>query len=1138
MDIGKTKMHSMSDGALMGGGEMGALMRAVDWSVTPLGPVVEWPQSLRTAVSICLASRFPMLIWWGPDLVMLYNDAYRPMLGAMKHPAAMGQRGAACWSEIWNIIGPMLTGVLTHGEATWSEDQLLLLDRNGYVEECYFTFSYSAIRDESGGIGGVFTAVTETTERVLGERRLRTLRALADASVTAETVDDACQQVMDALAQNPADVPFALLYLIEGEGASARLTGTTNIARGTPASPTLVMLDKPTDDRLAWPLADVAHSSMPVEVADVRQRFGELLGGQWEILPNTALILPIPTATQEQLAGLIVFGINPRHALDAAYRDFCSLIAGQIATIIGNARANEEARRHAAALAALDRAKTDFFGNVSHEFRTPLTLMLGPLADALTDFEQTLPPVQRQRLEMVERNGLRLQRLVNTLLDFSRIEAGRVDATYEPMDLAVYTAELASLFRSAFERAGLHFIVDCPPLPMPVYVNREMWEKIVLNLLSNALKFTFTGEIAVRLLADTDDRHVTLTISDTGTGIPSGELPHLFERFHRVRGTRARTLEGSGIGLALVRELITIHAGSVSVESTVGEGTVFTVTMPTGTAHLAPECITVAHSRAATATTTGSATHIAEALRWLPDDRDELTVGKATGEATEKDTASGMVVGARILLADDNADMLAYISQILREQFSVETYPNGQTVLDAAHANPPDLILTDVMMPGLDGFALLRALRNDPQTRNVPVILLSARAGEDSAIEGLNAGANDYIVKPFSGRELVARVSATLATAQLRRETVRVEQTARVEAEAERERLYAFLLQAPVAIAIFRGPQYLVEFANPRVCEIWGRTRAQMLGKFLFDALPESSAQGFETLLDGVLATGVPYIGTELPSILNRNGRRDIVYWNFVFEPIHERDGTIERVMVVATDVSEQVSMRDAVERERQQFTAMIAHELRNPLSSLLGYAQLMKRRERYDAKAVETIIAQGNRLERLTRDLRETVRVQRGLLSLERASVDVRALIVAAVEQAQVAAPTYTLSLDVPAHLPTAWWDADRIEQVLSNLILNSIKYSEPDGEVQIIVEDCETAVRIRVADLGIGIPPEALPHIFGSFYRAHNAQSGSARGMGLGLPISKALIEAHDGELTVESRIGEGSTFTLSLPYGAPLP
>jgi hypothetical protein len=188
---------------LAGGGRMGALMRAMDWAATPLGPVAQWPQSLRSAVSICLGSRFPMLIWWGPDLVMLYNDAYRPMLGATKHPQALGQAGRACWPEIWPIIGPMLEDtVMTQGQATWSDDQLLLLDRNNYLEECYFTFSYSPIRDESG-VGGVFCAVTETTARVIGERRLRTLRELAARAGDAKTAAAAGEIAIQTLANNP-----------------------------------------------------------------------------------------------------------------------------------------------------------------------------------------------------------------------------------------------------------------------------------------------------------------------------------------------------------------------------------------------------------------------------------------------------------------------------------------------------------------------------------------------------------------------------------------------------------------------------------------------------------------------------------------------------------------------------------------------------------------------------------------------------------------------------------------------------------------------------------------------------------------------------------------------------------------------
>ncbi len=274
MAIYEVPLHPTTDAVLAGGGEMGALMRALDWSATPLGPVGDWPQSLRTSVSICLASRFPMLIWWGPELVMLYNDAYRPILGATKHPAAMGQRGRECWPEIWDVIGPMLTGVLARGDATWSEDQLLLLNRNGYVEECYFTFSYSPIRDESGGIGGIFTAVTETTERVLGERRLRTLRALASA-VEARTTEDACHRAMDALAENSADIPFALLYLLDTDGSVARLADSVHLAPDTPASPAVIRLDDGQGDT-GWPFARVVATAEAARLDYIPRRFGAL----------------------------------------------------------------------------------------------------------------------------------------------------------------------------------------------------------------------------------------------------------------------------------------------------------------------------------------------------------------------------------------------------------------------------------------------------------------------------------------------------------------------------------------------------------------------------------------------------------------------------------------------------------------------------------------------------------------------------------------------------------------------------------------------------------------------------------------------------------------------------------------------
>ncbi|MEC4814448.1 MAG: ATP-binding protein, partial [Scytonema sp. PMC 1069.18] len=583
---------------ISGGGEMGATIRAFDWSQTPLGTIETWSSSLRTATSICLNSRFPMVIWWGKELVLLYNDAWKPILGS-KHPQALGKPGREVWEEIWDIIGRQLEGVLTTGEATWSDDFLLPVDRHGYIEEAYFTYSYSPIFLETGEVGGAFTAVTETTRRVLGERRVATLRDLAAQAALAKTVKKACLMAIQTLADNPKDIPFALLYQVDADGRQAFLCSST-LEPELPASPRYVDLTSQSES--GWLLGNVMELRQSVLIDDLCDRFGHLPSGFWSLPPRQALVLPIVTVGQEKPVGMLVVGVNPGCDLDEDYRNFFDMVVGHIGTAIANANAYEEERKRVEALAELDQAKTTFFSNVSHEFRTPLSLILSPVEDALADTEVPLTPPHRERLEMARRNGLRLLKLVNTLLDFSRIEAGRIQAVYELTDLASFTIDLASVFRSTIEKAGLHFLVDCPPLQEDIYIDREMWEKIVLNLLSNAFKFTFEGEIAVHLRHRDD--HVELAVQDTGIGIPSEEVPHLFKRFHRVKGSRGRTFEGSGIGLSLVQELVHLHGGVIHVTSTLGAGTCFTVSIPTGASHLPQDRISAICTQAGTATGT------------------------------------------------------------------------------------------------------------------------------------------------------------------------------------------------------------------------------------------------------------------------------------------------------------------------------------------------------------------------------------------------------------------------------------------------------------------------------------------------------------------------------------------------------
>jgi signal transduction histidine kinase len=759
----------------MGGGEMGALMRSVDWEKTAVGAVSAWPQSLRTALSILLETSFPMYIAWGYEFTQFYNDGYRPILGSTKHPAAMGRSSRQTFAEIWDIIGPMFLGVM-EGTAATLTDFLLPLDRYGFVEECYFIASYSPIREESGNVGGVLVTVTETTERVLGARRLKTLQTLAARTQGAMTAEAACAAAAQVLGENPADLPFALIYLLTPDGARATLAGAVGIEPETSTSPAeidLASADPSLPPAVLAALAEVVASG----AAQLLEEFppGAALPAD-QPAPGRGLVIPIAQPGEGRPTGVLISALSPRLVLDESYRSFLTLAAGQIATAVASARALEEAKARAQALAEIDRAKTAFFSNVSHEFRTPLTLMLGPTEEALAEGE-TLPAEDRRRWQLVHRNGLRLLKLVNTLLDFSRIEAGRVQAVFKPVDLAAYTAELASVFRSAIEKAGMRLILDLPPLPEPVFVDRDMWEKIVLNLVSNAFKYTLEGEIEVSLRADGGS--AVLAVRDTGTGIPEAELPKLFDRFYRVEGARGRTHEGTGIGLALVQELARLHGGTVAVESVFGSaatGSTFTLTIPLGKEHLPAERIGAI--RTLPSTNLGAQPFAEEALLLASADREpsepEVPPAPPAGEEA-----------ARILLADDNADMGDYVRRLLAGRYEVELVADGEAALAAARLRPPDLVLTDVMMPRLDGFGLLRELRADPRTSTIPVILLSARAGEESRVEGLERGADDYLIKPFSARELIARVGAHLEMARVRK-----------QAESELERLLASATEA------------------------------------------------------------------------------------------------------------------------------------------------------------------------------------------------------------------------------------------------------------------------------------------------------------------------------------------------------
>jgi signal transduction histidine kinase/response regulator RpfG family c-di-GMP phosphodiesterase len=1094
-----------------GESELADLMRCLDWSRTELGPPARWPENLKTAIGICLASRFPMALLWGASSTLLYNDAYISFLGPTRHPHHLGRPVREAWTENWPAVGAMIDKVRATGESVGSDDVQQFYTRNLPKEEAFVRFMLGPVFGADGvTVDGILMPCTDTTEQVVTTRRLETLHRLGE-TVEARPVDAACAAAAHVLQQDAHDIPFAAIYVIEPGERAITLRGTAGLSTGHPFPAAVSIADR---DSCGWPLVSVLRSGVSSMVSPIAE---VMPGGPWAEPSTKALVLPILGTDQQTVAGVLVAGVSSRRAWDAVYQRFFTSIAKNIGTALAVATAYEAEKRRAESLAEIDRVKTAFFSNISQEFRTPLTLMLGPIEDALVLPDRML---RGNELESVYRNARRLLKLVNSLLDFSQLEAGRIKATYRPIDLATLTTDLVSGFRPAIERAGMQLIVDCPLLSRQVYVDHEMWEKIVLNLVSNSFKFTFDGSIRVAL-RETDGR-VVLTIADTGTGIPVEDLPHLFERFHRIEGAKARTHEGSGIGLALVHELVRLHDGHIEVASTLGVGTTVTVRIPYGHAEFsAGERVNV---RVRAAVTPAMAdTFVAESLQW------------ASGEASREPAVMQIDPAVRILVVDDNADMRSYLTRLLGKRWLVEAVPDGEVALAAIRARRPTLVITDVMMPNLDGLGLLRALRGDPSTRSIPVILVSARAGDDAQIEGLEAGADDYLVKPFSARELIARVVTRLELSQLGTRLVE-----------ERAAIIEMFWQAPVPVAIFRGQDLVYEGAN-EAYNLAVEAKLDLHGKPMRGVYPRLELQ-FGDMLREVMRTGVAYVGREVLVPLDRQDRLEETYWTFIAASLRGPCAEDDCVVAICTEVTEQVVTNkrleilareaEAANRTKDEFLAMLGHELRNPLSPIVTSLQLLRMRDANSAEQ-DIIERQVNHLRRMVDDLLDVSRIARGKVELRHERVEIVDVIARAVETATplLTQRRHRLELRVPRSGLAIDADPDRMAQVFSNLLTNSAKYSEIGTRITVEAEQLGERVHVRVIDEGVGIAPHMIDKVFDMFVQQPQNLDRSRGGLGLGLSIAKSMVEVHGGMISVHSAgVGKGSEFEVVLPIAGP--
>ncbi|KAG9302548.1 hypothetical protein G9A89_007252 [Geosiphon pyriformis] len=811
------------------------IVYSMDWSATELGPMESWPDSIKSLVTFCLRSVCPHAIYLGTQHLLIYNQYCVPLL-QNKHPHALGSPASEVWAETWDVVESIFTGVTLTGKGQYHEDLLLYISRAGYNEESYMSFAFSPIFAEDKTVIGIFAAVHETTERVISARRLKTLGELGKGTHGAKSVESSCHLVTKILRDHVADIPYALIYLVEEnkqtdkkcQGYVARLAATTfdenllaqtgkdgveEVTFVTGLSKRILpdyLLNSPDSEEIStdkdntfspslssssnlttWPLEEVIKTNKHVVVELANE--------------SRAILLPVSTsfAGKGILTAILICGINSHRALDKEYLEFFKLVVGHFSSSLKNGLSREEERKKAKILADLNLQKIRFFQNISHELKTPLTLMLAPLEDAIATCEPDSSILFN--LEMIQRNARRLLKLVNTLLEFSRIEAGHVKAYYCETKIAGLTRELVLNFQSMARSFGLTLIIDIPvdevlesQLECEVYLDLDLYEKIIFNLCLNAFKHTWDGAVTIRLSpGKRESREVVfIEVSDTGVGIPKEELPNIFQRFYRVQSKQARSHEGTGIGLALVKELVNRHGGDIKVTSQVGVGSTFQIWIPTGTDHLPKKNIISGLSSWDNRSSKNIDLYLDESREWIKskndsndfhtkfeDDENPTTLGhlqtlsiasprldSKKRSSLDKEKGSKDPKGRfKVLIVEDNADMRDYLINILKPEFEIFCACDGLHALRIINnvEFKPNLVLSDVMMPNMNGIELLKILRSDPSTQSIPFILLSARAGEEASLEGLRKGADDYLIKPFNSRELIARVRANINISNL-----------------------------------------------------------------------------------------------------------------------------------------------------------------------------------------------------------------------------------------------------------------------------------------------------------------------------------------------------------------------------------
>ncbi|CAG8453807.1 11878_t:CDS:10 [Diversispora eburnea] len=1053
-----------------------------DWGSTALGPMDSWPPCLKSTVDLCLHSRFPMAIFYGSEKNIIYNEMYRPIL-KQKHPSAMGQPMSEVWFEIYDFINRLFNQVTATGKGSFEDDCLLFTHRDGYTEECYFSFTFSPIFTKNGTVG-----------------------------------DD-------------KDIPFAMMYLIDfnQKVKTARLIATTfdqdieiKIGENNELHEMVFVEGKSKRE-----LPDYLLDTNPVVILEESEESNDSLNSLQQVtLKNgsKAILLPISTsfAGKTLLNVIMICGINEHRALDLSH----------VSSSLTHGRSREEERKQTEMLTDLNRQKIMFFQNISHEFRTPLTLMLSPLEESIRQCPPDSPILSN--LQLINRNSNRLLKLVNTLLQFSRIEANRLEAQFRETDIVKYTLELVSCFESMAKSLKLDYFIEIPSckefyseLKNPVFLDRDMYEKIIFNICSNAFKHTWTGNITVRLYPDhIEEREiVVLEISDTGVGISEENIPKLFQRFNRIEASQSRSHEGTGIGLALVKELVTRHGGKIIVKSEIKKGTTFRIWIPTGLEH-------------------------------LPRDQIYFIKGEEEDFGIIDNVNKKLFSNKDLYLEESNQ----WIQEYCQEIDNSTTQTQGETCSNNDNKDIPEIINNNREKNHVLVVDDNTDMRSDPVTQMIPVILLSAKAGENDSVRGLEKGADDYLIKPFSAKELIARVRVNIKLSHLRNQLL-LQQKRQTESN---QLLFSITSKIRSGFNIEETLDTAVkEIHRILPCDRIFITEADAdiiksrIRAFSATDSNELNRKGqyisyCKEMLNGILITSKSRV-----SIDNFKSSNDLVKdLRESIKKLSTCEDPKEEVLILDHHFCELISLEvnsigipinvdssiwgwvtahrpsDSIWSEPEKMILQqITSQIGTPLGAIIGVLSAFEEAQLTEEQRdmVQIMSRASDVVLSVVNDILDAAKLEAQKITLMNRTFDLIDLIEKTIEifGEKAGKKQIELILCIENALPKfVKSDPERFQQILMNLLSNSVKFTE-NGEIVLKISMMDEIDESDINEKGTLYIELIDTDIWESFSQGDPSSTRVQDGTGLGLSICKHLVTINGGKLGVTSKLGKGSRF-----------